>query len=272
MKLTLLHWRICIVVMLTAGSAALAQEESPPETADVKPCRIEGVLMLGGASAAGERVVLERNDLRDPESPAADIRYAVTDDDGRFVFSDVPPGEIRVGYFHVFDVVNGDFHELGATPSHRVAARVESGETYTIQIGGTGNRVTGTISANLSENLRLAYEGATVRLLRRVVPPVPYPADLDRAQRAGWYKEWINTVEGRQYRRAYTSYVLDIDEDGRFYAVDVPAGDYRIHIEIPELGRQAAGPIAQVDAVVTVVDSADPVDFGTVVASLIHRK
>jgi RNA polymerase sigma factor (sigma-70 family) len=259
----------------SAGRAVVAVHQEGFATVAVTPTnhsvsiqlqpwgRIQGVVRLKTRPNAGQQIILST--LPVPVSEGTVIlssgAYTTkTDEQGTFAFDQVPPGQF---YLYMANL-NEPFNHL--TP-----VQIQPGATAVVQIGGTGEIVSG--------RLVLSHPGQTIDWSKRLIMPMlqnklPYPAGLGPLQRAEWWEMYSNSEEGRASIRSVCNYPLTVQADGTFTTEDVPPGDYelsgRLSDTTVDLSRGVLGHIiGSFRQDVTVPQSADAqssekIDLGTV--------
>jgi RNA polymerase sigma factor (sigma-70 family) len=160
--------------------------------------RVSGTVMLDGKPAANLELSSQDPDDARPVAgePRIERRYdAKTDSEGRFELRRVMPGRLLLGRW----VPNGVDRRIWFI--NMATADVASGRTYNLAIGRSGRRVTG----------RLALPGKGVWMIRKaeIVPR--------------------NSGEKRP-----ASIGVQVFEDGRLQAQDLPPGDYVLRIALHE--------------------------------------
>jgi len=192
--------------------------------------RIEGELLGTAGSLAGIAVRVlpwERNH--------GELDYdlnAATDSDGRFLFPQVPPGQVRVSHWIVTDQGN---RATSMTEGQRVQATVIPGESVRVTLGG-GYRVTGRLRLPAGFT---APPGA--HWMAVLHTPFPEPPEAIRNDQAA-LQQWFQTPEMQELARRAKQAPVVLQPDGSFAADSVSEGDYRLSFTlIPPSEPQAEG-------------------------------
>ncbi len=168
--------------------------------------RIEGTLRLNGKPLDRAGIRLDR--LHDSDgSPHVSMAFDVqTDQEGRFVFETVPPGEWMVE--HAIRVRPlGKLRVDSPIGSHGVPVRVHPGETARLNLGGTGRPVLGRTMVPGNTRPILWTENSVVLTLK-AASGVPQLAQV--------------------YGAVFAA-------DGSFRIEDVPSADYKLKINLLDL-------------------------------------
>ena len=109
--------------------------------------------------------------------------------------------------------------------SHQTPVQIPPGATITVQIGGTGDIISG--------RLVLSNSSQTIDWSKRLLIPMlqtrlPYPAGITGLPRAKWFQTYQKTEEGRARIQNVCNYPLDVRADGTFTVEGVPPGDYEL--------------------------------------------
>lgn len=150
------------------------------------------------------------------------LHSATTDDLGRFTFDRVPPGE-----FYVAPVLQ-EPRGLSTSMGNGVTINVRPGETERVKLGETGRPVVGKIV--LPKGARSAvdwsYGQYSIRS-ERTRPTAPRGLSPDDERR--WWRE---SAEAKAYRESARGYPFIVGADGSFRVEGVPAGPYRVGIQV----------------------------------------
>jgi hypothetical protein len=179
--------------------------------------RIEGVLRLSTQPNSGQPIVLSappQPGLEDTLHLSLGAYMTKTDEQGKFVFDQAPPGQFNL-YLALLNVAY----------SHQTPVEIQPGATAVVQIGGTG--------AILSGHLALSKPGQAIDWSKQLFmailqTKIPYPPGADGLARAQWYQTYKETEEGRARIRSMRVYPLVVQADGAFTVEDVPPGDYEL--------------------------------------------
>ena len=221
--------------------------------------RVEGVLVSEGKPMPGGsvdiRLITEANDLYLS-------RDATADQDGKFVITNLPPGEYQL--YRAFFPRRRTEGPYAMPPSHQQMLIVKAGETIHVQYGGGGRTVTGQM---VPQNPAIAVDWLNDN----------QSLELVRPSAAGGLKTFISesfglgqsAAEEMQAEREARSYHLDFEEDGSFRAEDVPPGNYELRIKLTKTrppGREHSmdetevlGSLARK---VTIPEGKEPFDLG----------
>ncbi len=247
--------------------------------------RVEGQFRIGSKAGANKEIGLWY-DRPEPEPNTPRVYHdcrAVTDSKGHFVFERVPAGLAQVGR-----VIKTGESSTGwfAPTSHAVPIEIKAGDTITVTIGGTGRPITGkvTVPADYKEPINLAF-GDNILYLK--LPEKPRPENFDEMtmeERGAWYVDWEKSEEGKAIlaarRKQRRSYDVKIEHNGTFRVEDVPAGKYKLVIDVfePPVGGQCGigESIGWVGHEFEVAEmpggrSDEPLDIGTLELGIVKR-
>ena len=220
---------VAIVVEHDAGFAVRTPRElAASADVTVSPwSRIEGVLRIGTHPAPNQKVsawMVNR-------SFRGRVDYdTLTDEHGRFFIERVTPGSITV-----YRNVDTPDHR-GWIPSNPVTVDVSPGQTYRVDVGGTGRPLIGRLQIPQGFSLAdLVLSFGDLSSERRE-PRMPddYP-DFTSGQKTAWFERFYKTTEGKTYYTGDRKYAVDLHADGTFRIEDVPAGKYELKLHF--LGR-----------------------------------
>jgi peroxiredoxin len=186
--------------------------------------RIEGVLHIGSRLGVNEVVGLT------PIGHASDFIFdgddyqARTDNQGRFVIQDIPPGERTIVRF-IYD------SEHSWRPSHETNIFVKAGETTWVVMGGNGRTVLGHAALD-DPGKQVDWTTADCRLAAKMPESPKFKTIQEQRE---WY-------DNRPLQRVYGSVAA---ADGSFRIEDVPPGDYDLMITITQPNPEARSPLGR---------------------------
>jgi len=208
--------------------------------------RAEGTFRVGAEPAANVTLSLDAG-IRSYGSDVPNIfsHYDVTTGEGgRFVIERVFPGQGRIGRRILLMVDQG---AVEVTSSQRVTKEFTAGVTTTLELGGSGRPVVGSLvpPADGAEPVLWNFALVNVRVYHAPLPQPKVPAELanDPAQSAAWWatvgRRWQANFDSQQQQISrLPSYTATVDHDGAFRIDDMPAGDYVMDVRF---NQQAAG-------------------------------
>jgi protocatechuate 3,4-dioxygenase beta subunit len=224
-----------------AGLAMVTSEELK-RSGEIKLAawgRVEGQYFTGSKPAAARKIQMVYQGENWSGSPAT-----VTDEEGRFVFTTVRPGEATI-----------DGHSVEVMP----------GETASVVIGGTGRTVTAELVLSEEPAAAVPERSFSINVTPLVdeeefLKLIPLPANIDSmtlAEVSQWYQDWANTDEGKKLLREVQSQVapgrlyMPVKVDGSTATIDdVPAGQYSLQGQMyaikPDGNRDYQNPLAHV--------------------------
>jgi hypothetical protein len=228
--------------------------------------RIEGTLMSEGKPKPGGSV----DAMRITETHELYVyRDAAADQDGKFVITNLPPGEYQI--YRAFLPHRLGNEPVAVPPSHQRILTIKDGETVQIQYGGDGRSVTGQA---VPENPAIAVDWLND----------PQSLELVRPSTAGGPGNFISeslglgktAAEFLKSQREARSYHLEMEEDGSFRAEDVPPGNYELRIKVtkPRSSRRGGYPLQEGDVLgsltrkVTIPEGKEPFDLGRQVIAI----
>jgi peroxiredoxin/protocatechuate 3,4-dioxygenase beta subunit len=256
-KLFLLH---------SSGFAQVAQsdyEKSNKMITLEKWARVEGTVKIG--SKPGKDVSMALQITEDELHAYYDYR-STSDNTGKFCFEKVPPGKMVVRLAVSFAIHNNG---NSLAYSHGKNVQVAAGETATVQIGGVGRSVTGTLKVpddfdvvpdwnfclveaipKIEKTPELLQLEQKIQELRTKIPE-NIQKETNREICKQLLEEWKKTEEGKQYEETYKLYRNEIDKfrqqeqqshwqslacavdrEGNFRLEDVPAGDWNLNVTL----------------------------------------
>jgi len=184
--------------------------------------RVEGVFRIGSRILPSVTIALNYLHPYETRFPA---RYtAVTDAQGRFAFTQVIPGEARIGfkkkvYFMEFD-------------SHAYPFTVRPDQILRAEIPEEGRPVTGTIAPAPGADVTPI---SGMGMLFRDQEEIPYPPEVTaqgRAAQNAWFDRWIQAEEGKAHFRADRRYYFDTQPDGAFRVEGIRPGKYTLVVSL----------------------------------------
>jgi peroxiredoxin len=230
-----------LVVLHDDGYARVEQADLA-ESKDIvlQPwARVQGTLMIGAEPGANARMTVWMNDHHEPNQPRVyhDLK-ANTDEQGRFLFDRVPPGEGGVAH----EVRIGDRQ---SAYTHSQSFDAQPGDTVSVQIGGTGRPVVGHIVKpdGVQVDIDYAYSHNSISTKIDMPRPPEWLMEMqgDIEQRRERYEQWIKSDEGKAYQTAIENagrdrknYTVVVEPDGHFRVEDIPAGTYTLSIQVME--------------------------------------
>ncbi len=244
--------------------------------------RVEGVLRVGKKVEPNHNVVLQNPSFRYGEDgrsspPLSLYLKADPDENGKFAFDKVPPGERQAAlHFRLND------RESGRTAtSHGVPLTVKPSETSTVTIGGTGRPVIGRINVIGAEVEDLDWRRDQHSMQSTITMPVNIPSpqitpnmsDEDRQKAYREYNsrqaEFWRTEQGRALERQRRHYALVFDNDGTFRVENVEPGTYTVYVSPtnPDRGENYYENVGSMNKTVTVPEPPagkpdEPFDLG----------
>jgi hypothetical protein len=191
--------------------------------------RIEGVMKFGTKPApAGELVMLGHRQF----GPGGfnydwDVFKTETDDQGRFEFAYVPPGERQV----VRLIPQG-----GRSWSHGDSTQVtvKPGATSQVVQGGRGRPVIGRLKPSDPAREVEWNQGHHSLMTKWPQPPKPFSSPEEA-------RAWNNSPEGKAARETTRQYSPKFAEDGSFRVENVAAGTYDLRLHFYEAGEDGRG-------------------------------
>jgi hypothetical protein len=197
--------------------------------------RIEGTLRAGGKPVPRGIVIASLDD--EPVDlgglQVQNDSRAQTDDEGRFVMERVVPGEARVHWQS-----QGQAPRSNRSRFYQPAfVDVLPGRTSRADLVQEGGRpVTGRVVRPGAAVQQLDRKKGESAYLLMKVPEVPYPPGLAEEDRRQWLGRWRRSEAGRTYRHRRRGFgaTVEIQPDGSFRIDEVQAGEYELHVRVPD--------------------------------------
>jgi beta-lactamase regulating signal transducer with metallopeptidase domain len=177
--------------------------------------RIEGMLKVGAKPLSNGEVTLIGGKSYSPNGWTF-MQQADTFIDGKFGFSQVPPGECRI--FRIFHKEAGPIVETYQQP-----VTVRAGETVQVVYGGLGRPVAGQVEGNVN------WKNDLHLLVLKKPHASAQPRFDDYVRLADFQKA---NDEFQLIRSDERSYAVNFDRNGFFHIDDVPAGIYDLRIRV----------------------------------------
>jgi peroxiredoxin len=220
---------------------------------------INGVMKRGKALATNESIMVTvRSFGRGGLNLDFEQFKTQTDEQGRFAFTHVPPGERQL----VRLIPMGE--RRGWRHSHQQPVLVEAGVVTRVTYGGTGRAVTGKVALSDPKQIIDWAQGHHSLSTKWPQPPRPFTRPEE-------WREWNTSPEVKAARARHRSYAPQFAANGAFRIDDVPAGEYQLQLMFTE--PEAAGnpgmgrPIGSISKEVVVPEmpegrSDEPLDLG----------
>jgi peroxiredoxin len=235
-----------LVVVHPDYFAAITRDNfEPARTITARPwARVEGVARVGSRHAANTEILAYHTgpSAVGPNSISV-INNTRTNDQGRFAFDRLVPGE--VGLIRV-DKENGTRFDL----LRGVLVDVSAGATTRAEIGGRGRPLIARVKVPPGFDPAQDFATYSEFEIRSDRPEVPIPFELVAADVpfTEWEVDWMNTPEGRAYRRSlYTLHSTRLRPDGSIRVNEVPPGSYVLRLTFS--ADPVSGPNRAVDTV-----------------------
>jgi beta-lactamase regulating signal transducer with metallopeptidase domain/uncharacterized GH25 family protein len=226
--------------------------------------RLEGTLRVGRRFGTNEQVVLESDQFEGRNLPflAFENFQARTDEQGRFVFTLVPPGEHKIA--RMVPQGNGSWTHANPTP-----VMVKPGVVTTMTLGGNGRTVRGRARVLEATN-EVSWQHADGAL------HTPFPAAFNNVRTMTERQAWFRSSGAKDSMKHFRSYPVTISGDGSFHADEVPPGDYELDVTFMSSDRPSPDPsniLGRFHQLVAVPktqnpDDDAPADLGTIEAKL----
>ncbi len=237
---------------------------------------VEGRLDINGLSHINQTIAIRSLKPFVPGNPYAGIHYTTeTEQHGKFRFPHVVPGEYYIGllpsgamqpfggmrpfgrmrfFGRFFPVEDSD---TSNRYSHTQLLTLQSGETANIAIGEPGRPIVGQLLAANGDEIQWKYANATIARNQSSSQPSNTP----------------QTTRGID--TDHPMYLCNVYPDGTFRSLEIPAGSYRLTIELGDPQMSGEHSCTEMESFVvaehefTVPELADeidrpPLDIGTV--------
>lgn len=207
---------------------------------------IEGTAMTGGKPLAGAQMALQGPPPNPVEAGLAmsPMEFtAKTDERGRFVISNVPPVEVRLGR-----VINGFFQNAQYV-------FVKGDGPTQVQYGGTGSLLAGRLEVPGYAG-KIHWQAGQSIVLSASVPDPVMPAFDSQGDKKIWISQFWKSAEGKAWQRAQRAFTATAEADGSFKIEDVPPGKYKLSVQLRESPELGGGRLAALTTNITVAESA----------------
>jgi thiol-disulfide isomerase/thioredoxin len=144
-----------------------------------------------------------------------------TDDKGRFVLTNVPPGKRFLVRLYPMDFNHG------WSWSHIEPLEVKSGAVTHVDYGGKGRTIVGKVVS--SDPARIADWNSGIHNFGTQTPKPPAPFKTMAEAEA-----WNNSPEVKQASAQHRYYAIQFNADGSFHIDDVPPGKYDLRLQFNE--------------------------------------
>jgi len=191
---------------------------------------IEGVLNIGPHPGTNQSLMLTPGTMTGPSSfwySFQDYRV-ITDDKGKFVISNAPPGERRI-----VRLIQTDQNSWAH--SQPTDVMVKAGEVTRLTMGGDGHLIIGQLTTS-DPSLTINWRNSGHHSLSSHPKPPPFRTKEE-------YRAWERSPEAVEARKKARSYTVQMSDTGTFRIEDVVPGNYdlNIHLREPNDGRGAMG-------------------------------
>ncbi|HXG47194.1 MAG TPA: TlpA disulfide reductase family protein, partial [Methylomirabilota bacterium] len=245
--------------------------------------RVTGVLRVGPKVEPDHRVVLGSwyymYEEGERQGPPVSVQLSTTpDDEGRFTFDRVPPGERKVELEYKID---GRRYYGGSPRSHGVPVDVKPGQTTEVRLGGTGRSIVGRVRVVGAPQDAVDWQRDT-HSISLITPSLSLPSpsfagNVSEQERQRAFQEYerrrrklYQSEEGRELDRRRRTYALLFDTNGTFRAHHIPPGHYALNMTVSDPG-ESDGSYRQMGYLHTSfevpedrgADPLQPVDVGT---------
>ena len=185
--------------------------------------RIDGVVTLEGKPAPHEKIALLRGSFAPGTtqlslSPSA--YNTESDDQGRFVFEHVPPGEVQVCRM---------VHNTYCAAQY---VEIAPGKPTVVRHGFNGRLLKGRLVAS-DASTNFNWKGGRGFNLTTKMAPIKPPEGEDPRT---WQRKYYESDEGKKREKETHHFGLVAEENGAFRIDDVPPGTYELRGELHEGG------------------------------------
>jgi hypothetical protein len=189
--------------------------------------RIEGTVRNGRQPAANQWVMVTAAQAGGNMQLQYDFESyrTLTDDRGRFVLTNVPPGKRLL--VRLYSMASN----RGWSWSHIQPLEVKSGEVTHAEYGGGGQAIVGKVAPSDSARIvdwNFGFHNFGTRMPK---PAAPFKT----AEEA---EAWNNSPEVKQASAHHRYYAVQFNADGAFRIEDVPPGKYDLRLQFNEPGPQ----------------------------------
>ncbi len=194
--------------------------------------RIEGTLRNGTRPAINEWVMVtgQNGGFTMRLQYDFDTYRVQSDNQGRFVLENVPPGE---RYLTRLVQMEG---RRGWMFSHGETITVKAGEVTRLTFGGKGRPVIGKVVPN--ETREIPWQSGNHFL------NTPFPRPPSDTRTREQIESWNNSPEVKEARARHRTYYVRFSDDGSFRIEDVPPGKYELNLTFSEPGERSATIVA----------------------------
>lgn len=224
------------------------------------------IMQLPGMAVNGGELTVTNTDnpALQPPNYAVGLMHAKTDDQGHFLITCLPPGNVNV--LRRCSMGNGGWSYL---PVATVA--VKPGQTIVTNVGGGGRTVIGKIAANdkfTAPSGRWMVRFTTGSDTNYLATFYQLKTDEERRE----YYQSTGRKQLNEQRKAFHTYLTGVDSDGTFRMEDVQPGVY--HLNVRATGGQSDQPKAMGSGRDLVVPPAkdgtdeSPVDWGEIAVTM----
>lgn len=189
--------------------------------------RVEGILKIGGKPAKSANVSVRTPLVREGSIPYQATYSQVTDAAGRFVFTNLPPGNY-LWYRQPRPIMGAPVVE-----SHPFPFDLKPAEAKTLELPTGGRIVQGAFQT--SDEVDWFNDAHTLQLKIPPPPDAPLyndftsPKEFEVARKA-----YADSPELKEYQRQARQYQLEMDSTGGFRIADVPPGSYLLKVNLTQ--------------------------------------